>query len=368
MLYYLLYPLKDVISGFNLFRYITFRAAYAAITALLISFIVGPFVIKLLKKKQFDQIIREDGPKSHLKKTGTPTMGGLIILAAILIPSILWADIKNFNIQLMVFVTVWMGILGFIDDYLKIVRKLSEGLVAKYKMMGQITLGIILGVAIIKGPFGSDISVTSTTIPFLKNTTVDLGYLFIPFVIFVITGTSNAVNLTDGLDGLAIGLLGISFTGFAVVSYVSGHFIISNYLNIPYIAQSGELSIYCASVVGASLGFLWFNANPAKVFMGDVGSLALGGALGAVAILVKKEIFLLVIGAVFVAETLSVIIQVLVFKITKRINGKGVRVFKMAPLHHHFELKGWKEITVVIRFWIIGILFAVLSLSMFKIR
>lgn len=368
MLYYLLYPLRDYFGGFNLFRYITFRAAYAAVTALLLSFIVGPMIIKLLRKKQVEQVIRTDGPQTHIVKSGTPTMGGIIILSAILIPTLLWADIKNYYLQLMIFATIWMGVIGFIDDYLKIMRKLPDGLVAKYKMLGQIMLGIIIGVAILNGPYKAEIGITSTTIPFLKNASIDWGIFFMPMVILVITGASNAVNLTDGLDGLAIGLLGIAFASFAVVCYVTGHYVISDYLNIPYISMSGELTIYCASVVGAALGFLWFNTYPAKVFMGDVGSLSLGGSLGVLSILIKKELLLVVIGAVFVAVALSVIIQVVVYKITKYKTGKGKRIFKMAPLQHHFELSGWKESTVVVRFWIIGILFALLSLSTFKIR
>jgi len=268
----------------------------------------------------------------------------------------------------MIFVTLWMGAIGFIDDYLKVARKVPQGLVAKYKMLGQIALGTILGFALLKGPYSGDLPRTATMIPFLKDASVDWGYLFVPLVVFVITASSNAVNLTDGLDGLAIGLLGISFAAFGVMCYVSGHRIIGDYLNIPYVASSGELAVYCAAAFGASLGFLWFNAYPAKVFMGDVGSLALGGSLGAIAMIAKKELLLVIIGGVFVAETLSVILQVSYFRRTKRKTGTGKRLFKMAPLHHHFELKGWRESMVVVRFWIIGILLALLSVSTFKIR
>lgn len=368
MLYHLLYPLREFFSGFNLFRYITFRAAYAAITALMICFILGPWIIRKLRERQMKQVIRTDGPQTHLVKSGTPTMGGILILIAVLIPTILWADIKNFYVQVILFVTVWMGLIGFTDDYLKVSQKMSKGLVAKYKMLGQIICGSIVAIAIMNGPLHGDAIATSTTVPFLKNTTIEWGYFFIPLVIIVITGFSNAVNLTDGLDGLAIGLLAISFAAFAAVCYVTGNAIFSDYLNILYVRDTGELTIYCAAVLGASLGFLWFNAYPASVFMGDVGSLALGGALGAMAVLIKKELLMVIVGAVFVAEALSVMIQVGYYKMTKNEQGKGKRFLKMAPLHHHFELSGWKETTVVVRFWVIGILFALLSLSTFKIQ
>jgi phospho-N-acetylmuramoyl-pentapeptide-transferase len=369
MLYHLLFPLRDIFTGFNLFRYITFRSAYAAITALLFSFFVGPHLIKLLQRKQMKQVIRTDGPQSHLSKSGTPTMGGIIVLLAIFIPVLLWGDLTNFYVRTVLLVTVWMGLVGFADDYLKIVQNIPKGLIARYKLLGQISLGIILALFILYlSPEKNSPHITTTTIPILKNATMDWGGFFIPVVILVITGYSNAVNITDGLDGLAIGLLGIAFACFAIICYLTGNVIISKYLNIIYLPGTGELSVYCAAALGASLGFLWFNAHPAKIFMGDVGSLALGGALGAIALLVKKELLLVVIGAVFAAETLSVIIQVAYFKRTKKKYGAGKRLFRMAPLHHHFELQGWKETTVVIRFWIIGILFALLSLSTFKIQ
>lgn len=368
MLYHLLYPLREVFSGFNLFRYITFRSAYAAISAILFSFILGPFIIRLMERYHVGQVVRKDGPQTHLVKDGTPTMGGLIILLAVLIPTLLFADLKNFYTQLIIFVTVWLGVIGFVDDYLKVVRKMPQGLIARYKMLGQITLGIMVGVAILNGPHkGTDLA-TATTVPFLKSTIFHWRVFFVPIVIFIITGSSNAVNLTDGLDGLAIGLVGIAFTTFGLICYVTGHVEISRYLNIIYVRGAGELTIYCAAAAGASLGFLWFNANPARVFMGDVGSLALGGVLGTISILVKKELLLGIIGFVFVAEVISVMLQVTYYKRTKKATGTGRRLFKMAPLHHHFELSGWKESQIVIRFWIIGILFAVLSLSTFKIR
>ena len=361
MFYYLLYPLKEIVSGFNIFRYITFRSAAAAITALFISFVVGPYIIKKLRQKQIREEIRKDGPQSHLQKSGTPTMGGLIILAAVIIPTLLWAQVLNIYVQLILFATLWMGIVGFIDDYLKVVKKLPKGLVARYKLLGQLTLGAIVGGVIYFAPQFADIS-TLSTLPFFKDYEIDFGVFYIPRVIFVIIATSNSVNLTDGLDGLAIGLVGISGLAWAIIAYFSGRTDFSDYLNILYLPGAGELTVYCAALVGASLGFLWFNSHPAQVFMGDTGSLALGSALGTLAILLKKELLLIIIGGVFAAEALSVIFQVLYYKQTKK------RLFKMAPIHHHFELSGWSESTVVVRFWIIAILLVLFSLSTFKIR
>ncbi|MCH7673477.1 phospho-N-acetylmuramoyl-pentapeptide-transferase [candidate division KSB1 bacterium] len=361
MFYYLLYPLKEIVSGFNIFRYITFRSAAAAITALFISFVVGPYIIKKLRQKQIREEIRKDGPQSHLQKSGTPTMGGLIILAAVIIPTLLWAQVLNIYVQLILFATLWMGIVGFIDDYLKVVKKLPKGLVARYKLLGQLTLGAIVGGVIYFAPQFADIS-TLSTLPFFKDYEIDFGVFYIPMVIFVIIATSNSVNLTDGLDGLAIGLVGISGLAWAIIAYFSGRTDFSDYLNILYLPGAGELTVYCAALVGASLGFLWFNSHPAQVFMGDTGSLALGSALGTLAILLKKELLLIIIGGVFAAEALSVIFQVLYYKQTKK------RLFKMAPIHHHFELSGWSESTVVVRFWIIAILLVLFSLSTFKIR
>ncbi|MCH8954066.1 phospho-N-acetylmuramoyl-pentapeptide-transferase [candidate division KSB1 bacterium] len=361
MFYYLLYPLKEIVSGFNIFRYITFRSAAAAITALFISFVVGPYIIKKLRQKQIREEIRKDGPQSHLQKSGTPTMGGLIILAAVIIPTLLWAQVLNIYVQLILFATLWMGIVGFIDDYLKVVKKLPKGLVARYKLLGQLTLGAIVGGVIYFAPQFADIS-TLSTLPFFKDYEIDFGVFYIPMVIFVIIATSNSVNLTDGLDGLAIGLVGISGLAWAIIAYFSGRTDFSDYLNILYLPGAGELTVYCAALVGASLGFLWFNSHPAQVFMGDTGSLALGSALGTLAILLKKELLLIIIGGVFAAEALSVIFQVLYYKQTKK------RLFKMAPIHHHFELCGWSESTVVVRFWIIAILLVLFSLSTFKIR
>ncbi|MFQ5770066.1 MAG: phospho-N-acetylmuramoyl-pentapeptide-transferase [bacterium] len=361
MLYYLFEPLRNYISGFNLFRYITFRSAWAAITALLISFIVGPYIIKKLKQNQIGEEIRADGPQSHLKKAGTPTMGGLIILAAVVIPTLLWARIDNIYILLILFSTVWMGIVGFIDDYLKTVKKLPKGLVGRYKLLGQLSLGIIIGAILYFSPQFEGIH-TVSTVPFFKNKVIDFGIFYVPMVIFVITATSNAVNLTDGLDGLAIGLVGISAIAWSAIAYISGRVDFSDYLNIIYLPGTGELTVFCAALVGGAIGFLWYNSYPAQVFMGDTGALALGSALGTLAILLKKELLLVIIGGVFVAEVLSVIIQVLYYKRTKK------RIFKMAPLHHHFELSGWNEQKVVVRFWIIAILLVLFSLSTFKIR
>jgi phospho-N-acetylmuramoyl-pentapeptide-transferase len=362
MLYHLLEPLREVISGFNLFRYITFRAAYATLTALLISFIIGPYIISCLRRRQIREKIRRDGPQSHLTKEGTPTMGGVIILLAVVLPTLLWADLSNRYILLILCSTIWMGTIGFIDDYLKAVRHLSKGLVARWKLTGQVTFGLILGAILYFWPLSSQFH-AQTSIPFFKNWVIDFGIFYIPFVVLVTTGASNAINLTDGLDGLAIGIVATCAFAFAGMSYVSGRSDFSGYLNIMYLPGSGELTVFLAAVVGAALGFLWFNAHPARVFMGDTGSLALGGALAAAAILLKKEIQLCIVGGVFAAEALSVIIQITSYKLRG-----GKRVFLMAPLHHHFELKGWPESLVVVRFWIVSAMLALLSLSTFKIR
>ena len=362
MFYHLLYPLRESLSGLNLFGYITFRSASAAILALLISFFIGPAIIRLLSRKQLGEEIRKDGPQSHLKKAGTPTMGGIIILIAILVPTLCFARLDNIYVWLIILATVWMGLVGFLDDYLKVVKKMPKGLVGRYKVAGQISLGLIIGAALYLHPGFKEIRSLST-VPFFKNYMFDFGIFYIPFIVFVIIAASNSVNLTDGLDGLAIGLVGISGMAWAGISYISGNKIFSNYLNIIHLPGAGELTVYAAALVGACLGFLWFNSHPAQVFMGDTGSLALGSAMGTLAILLKKELLLPIIGGMFVAETLSVILQVVYFKRTG-----GKRLFKMAPLHHHFELKGWAESKVVVRFWIIGILLVLLTLSTFKVR
>lgn len=362
MLYYLFYPLNRFISGFNIFQYISFRAASAAFTALLISFVFGPMIIRKLQKLQIGEEIRKEGPESHKKKAGTPTMGGFIILAATLLPTLLWAKVANTYIMLVLLSTVWMGVVGFIDDYMKVVRKFPKGLIGRYKLAGQITLGLIIGAVILTSSTFEGFA-TVTSLPFFKNYEIDFGWFYVPMVVLVLTATSNSVNLTDGLDGLAIGLVGISATAWAAIAYISGRVDFSDYLNIIYLPGAGELTVFCAALLGAALGFLWYNAHPAQVIMGDTGSLALGSALGALSILLKKELLLILIGGVFMAETLSVILQVWSFR-----HRGGKRIFLMAPLHHHYELKGWPETKVVIRFWIIGILLALLTLTTFKIR
>ena len=374
MLYYLLEYINRTFHppGFGLFRYLSFRAGAAAITALIIAFWLGPKVIRLLKKHQIGEAAKVEAPKTHLSKAGTPTMGGLIILGAILIPALLWADLKNGYILLMIFVTAALGIVGFLDDYLKVVKKKPKGLIEEYKLIGQLLVGLIVGGVIYFFPQFIDPDLwqfkSSTTMPFFKNMEFDFGILYIPMVIFIIAATSNAVNFTDGLDGLAAGLVGIVGITLAVISYVSGRADLSQYLTIPFLRGNGELSIYCAAMVGASLGFLWFNAYPAQVFMGDTGSLALGGAIGALCVLIKKELLLPILGGVFFMETVSVIIQRFYFKYTKRRYGEGRRIFKMAPLHHHFEMLGWPEPKIVTRFYIVAILLMILSLATFKVR
>ncbi len=362
MLYYLFIYLTKFISGFNLFRYITTRTAAATISAILISLALGPFFIRLLKKYQIREKIRVDGPKSHLAKEGTPTMGGIIILAAIIIPTLLWADIANYFVLMLILVTIWLGIIGFMDDYLKAVKHQPKGMVARKKLVGQLSLGLVFGLILTFLPPNSSFDGT-TGIPFFKNYILALGVLYIPFIALVITGFSNGVNLSDGLDGLAIGLSGICFATFMALTYVAGRSDFSNYLQIEYVPGSGEMAVFCGASIGAAVGFLWFNSHPAEVFMGDTGALALGGVLGAIAILIKKELLLVIVGGVFVIEALSVIIQVLSY----RYRGKK-RVFKMAPLHHHFELIGWPESKVVTRFWIIGALFALMTIATLKIR
>jgi len=362
MFYHIFYPLRHYLSGLNLFGYITFRSASAAILALLISLFIGPMIINFLKKKQIGEEIRAEGPKSHQKKAGTPTMGGIIILIAVLLPTILFARLDNIYVLLILLATIWGGAIGLLDDYLKVVKKMPKGLVGRYKIVGQVTLGLIIGSVLYFHPTFANVKALST-VPFFKNLNLYFGYLYIPIVIFVITATSNSVNLTDGLDGLAIGLVGITAVAWAGISYISGRVDFSHYLNIIYLPGAGELTVYSAALIGASLGFLWWNVYPSKIFMGDTGSLSLGCAVGALAVLLHKELLLIIIGGIFVAESLSVILQVTYFKRTG-----GKRIFRMAPLHHHFELKGWHETQVVVRFWIIGILLVLFTLSTFKVR
>lgn len=374
MLYYLLEQLERVYHppGFGVVRYLTFRAAAAAITALVIAFWIGPKIIRWLKARQIGEAAKTEAPKTHLTKAGTPTMGGLIVLASLLIPTVLWANIGNMYVVLITFVTAALGAVGFLDDYLKVVKKKPKGLIGRYKIIGQLTVGLVIGGIIYFFPQLIDVDLwkysSSTTVPFFKNLELDLGRLYIPMVIFIIVATSNSVNLTDGLDGLAIGTVGIVALTLAVISYISGSYTWSEYLTIPYLRGSGELVIFCAALVGASLGFLWFNAYPAQIFMGDTGSLALGGAIGALCVLMKKELLLPTLGGVFLAETVSVIVQRLYFKYTKRKYGEGRRVFKMAPVHHHFEMLGWPEPKIVTRFYIVAVLLMILSLATFKVR
>ncbi len=358
MLYHFLVPLSEQWSFLNVFRYITFRALGAAMTALLISLVLGPKLITWLKSLQMGQVVRAEGPQSHLKKSGTPTMGGVLILFSMLISILLWADLTNRSLWIVLFITFAYGTVGWVDDYRKVVRKNTKGVSARQKLFWQfLVAGVAAWLFLEFTAVNADLRV-----PFFKNFVLNLGWLYVPFCMCVIVGASNAVNLTDGLDGLAIGPVITTAGTFLLLAYVTGHMRIAEYLEIPYIAGAGELSIYAAAMATAGLGFLWFNAHPAQVFMGDVGSLALGGGIGALAVATKNEILLLVVGGIFVVEALSVMIQVASFKT------RGKRVFRMAPLHHHFELKGWPEPKVIVRFWIISILLAIAAISTLKLR
>jgi phospho-N-acetylmuramoyl-pentapeptide-transferase len=359
MIYHLLYPLHTSISAFNVFRYITFRTIYASLTAFLICFLLGPWVIKRLRRLQVGQFIRDDGPETHFKKSGTPTMGGVLIIGAIVAATLLWANLTNFYVWIALLVLAATGLIGFIDDYRMQVKKRSKGLGAREKLMLQCIVALACGLLLYFYPGFS----TRVTVPFLKNVQPDLGWGYVLFTMLVIVGASNAVNLTDGLDGLAIGPLAIVAATYMVFAYVTGHVKFAQYLQINYVAGVGEIAVFCGAMVGAGLGFLWFNAYPAQVFMGDVGSLSLGSAIGAVAIITKQEILLVLVGGLFVIETLSVIFQVSYFKLTG-----GKRIFRMAPLHHHFELKGWAEPKVIVRFWIIAIALALVAMSTLKLR
>ena len=375
MLYHLLAPLGKQHLIFNLFNYISFRAGAATVTALLLAFMVGPGIIRRLRERKVGQVIRAEGPASHQGKRGTPTMGGVIILIATIVPTLLWAQLSNRFVIVAMLATLWMGAIGFLDDYLKIVQGRSRGLVARWKLVGQCTFGIALGLYLIYFPVApvGEIPATATTLPFFKYLVVNFApWLFVVFVTMVITGSSNAVNLTDGLDGLATGLTTIAAGTFAFFAYLIGRSDATQYLYLFHLPGAGELTIFCGALMGASLGFLWFNAHPAEVFMGDTGSLAIGGAFGTVAILLKAEFLLLLIGGVFVAEAVSVMLQTGVYRYFKRTRGKeyadGHRVFRMAPLHHHFEKMGWAEATVVTRFYILGILCALIGLATLKLR
>ncbi len=359
MLYHLLYPLHNSVGVFNVFRYITVRSIGSAVTAFLIMLILGPWFIRKLKQYQIGQVVREDGPETHLAKQGVPTMGGVLILSAITISTLLWARLNNPLVWLLLFVILFFGAIGSIDDYQKIKKMTSAGLSAKGKLLLQIFGASVVGLFVLLYP-GYD---GLLSVPFFKNVQPDLSWFYVVFAVLVIVGSSNAVNLTDGLDGLAAGPTVISASVYLVFSYLAGHAVLADYLQIPYVQGAGELAVFCGAMVGACLGFLWFNAYPAQIFMGDVGSLALGGALGGVAIIIKQEILLAIVGGIFVMEALSVIIQVGYFKLSH-----GKRVFLMAPFHHHFEKKGWHEPKVVIRFWIVSVILGLFAIATLKIR
>jgi len=361
MLYYLLYSLRDQVSALNVTRYITFRTTVASLSALAISLALGPWMVKKLRAFQIGQVIRQEGPTSHRPKAGTPTMGGLLILTAALVPTLLWADLTNIYIWIAVLTTAAFGGVGFLDDFLKIVRRNHHGLWPRYKVAGQAGIALVVGIVLLvlaqQGQYN-----TRLIFPFFKNLIPDLGWLYLPFIVFTLVAWSNAVNLTDGLDGLAISTFAISAATFTGLAYVTGHKELAAYLLLVHFEQAGELTVFCGALVGASLGFLWYNAYPAEIFMGDVGSLALGASLGIVATLIKQELLLVIVGGVFVLEAASVAIQVASFKLT------GKRVFKMAPLHHHFELIGWSEPKVIARFVIVAIIFGLFSLTTLKLR
>lgn len=360
MLYELLYSLHNYFSPFNVFRYITFRTSLSAMTALIVTFIIAPPIIRWLRKISMTQQIRDDGPSTHYSKAGTPTMGGIIILSSITISMLMWGNFRNIYIWIVMFALLGFGAVGFLDDYLKAVKKNSKGLRALYKFGFQLLLALLIGVFLYMNPKDPYNDVLS--IPFFKKWLFDLGYFYIPFSMFVIVGSSNAVNLTDGIDGLAIGLVAIATIANMALVYISGHAQFAKYLQVLYLPGIGELTVFCGAMLGAALGFLWYNAHPAEVFMGDVGSLSLGGALGTLAVITKHEIVLAVVGGIFVIETISVVLQVISFKLT------GRRIFRMAPIHHHFELKGWPEPKVIVRFWIVGIILALFSLATLKLR
>lgn len=358
MFYHLFSSLVDEFGAFNVVRYITFRTIMASLTAMVISFLFGPPLIRKLTKLKVGQTVRDDGPVSHLEKAGTPTMGGTLLIIAIVFSTLLWADLTNRYVWVVLLIISGYGLIGFVDDYRKLVKKNPKGLSARQKLLGQFIIGVGAVFLIVTHPDFSD----TLAVPFFKQVGPHLSYWYIPFALAVIMATSNSVNLTDGLDGLAIGPVMISAATFGVLAYVAGHAKISEYLQLTYVADSGNLAIFCGTMVGAGMGFLWFNTYPAQVFMGDVGSLSLGGALGAVAVIAKSELLLIVIGGIFVLEAVSVIVQVASFKLT------GKRVFAMAPIHHHYELKGWAEPKIIVRFWIISVILALAGLSTLKLR
>ncbi|MCB5279515.1 MAG: phospho-N-acetylmuramoyl-pentapeptide-transferase [Candidatus Cloacimonetes bacterium] len=367
MLYHLLYPLADYSIVFNVFRYVTFRSIGAFITALILTLLFGPPFINMLKRRAAVESIDEDMPEKHQIKAGTPTMGGLIILVALMISSLFWNILTNSSILMVYLSTLWLGILGFLDDYLKNFIKAKKGLIPKYKLWGQLSIALILTLAIYYNASPAD-NITNLQIPFFKNLILPLGWLFIPFAMFMIIGSSNAVNLADGLDGLAAGTLAFSALGLGIMSYLKGNFVAAGYLNLEFISTAGELTVFISGMMGALIGFLWYNSYPAQVFMGDTGSLALGGILAVISILLKEQIFLVIIGLIFVLETFSVIMQRTWFKYTKKKFGSGRRIFLCAPIHHHYELKGIHETKIVIRFYIVAILLVAVGLSTIKLR
>jgi len=363
VLFHLLYALRGEIRALNVTRYITFRTAVASLTALFLVLFLGPWVIERLRRLQIGQYIREEGPQAHKAKAGTPTMGGVLILVGVLVPTLLWADLTNLKIWIVVFATVAFGAIGFADDYLKVVKKRNLGLTARKKLLGQFAVGLLVGLAVyLLARVEPQEYSTRVVFPFFKQVVPDLGVLYVVFAILLLTLSSNAVNLTDGLDGLAIGTTLVAAAAFTGLAYLSGHARFADYLDLLYRPGTGELTVFCGAMVGASMGFLWWNCYPAQVFMGDVGSLALGGALGTVAILIKQELLLFVVGGLFMIEAFSVMLQVASFRLT------GKRVFRMSPLHHHFELVGWKEPQIIIRFWIVAFVFALFSLMTLKLR
>jgi phospho-N-acetylmuramoyl-pentapeptide-transferase len=363
VLFHLLYALRGELSALNVTRYITFRTAVASLTALFLVLFLGPWMIERLGRLQIGQHIREEGPQTHKAKAGTPTMGGVLILVGVLVPTLLWADLTNLKIWIVVLATIAFGAIGFADDYLKVVKRRSLGLTARKKLLGQFAVGLAVGLAVY---FLAQVEPreysTRVVFPFFKQIVPDLGMLYVVFAILLLTLSSNAVNLTDGLDGLAIGTTLVAAAAFTGLAYVSGHARFADYLDLLFRPGTGELTVFCGAMVGASMGFLWWNCYPAQVFMGDVGSLALGGALGTVAILIKQELLLFLVGGLFMIEAFSVMLQVASFRLT------GKRVFRMSPLHHHFELVGWKEPQIIIRFWIVAFVFALFSLMTLKLR
>ena len=371
MFYHLFAPLANMeILGYNLFRvfqYVTFRSIAAFITAIFFSILLGPKFIKMLKKHQAVESINEYVPISHKEKEGTPTMGGLIVICSILLSVLLWNNLVNSYVLIMIITTIWLGATGFLDDYLKNFLKAKKGLIAKYKLLSQIALGLLIAFALYYGAQDPDI-ITKINLPFFKGSSIQLRLLFIPFVVFMVTATSNAVNLTDGLDGLAGGTVAIAALGLGIMAYIKGNFVLAEYLNLHFIQNAGELTVFISALVGTMLGFLWYNVKPAQIILGDTGSLSLGGILAVLAVLLREEIFFAIVGGVFVVEALSTIIQRYYFKYTRLKTGTGKRVFLCAPIHHHYELKGISEEKIVIRFWIVAALLVGIGLATLKLR